>query len=171
MPRPTFALTPRRTCLALSLAALALFAQADTLTGRVVAVADGDTVTVLDEHKTQHRIRLQGIDAPEKAQPFGERSRQHPAQRVFGQTVEVEHQKKDRYGRIVGKILLNQQDINLEMVQVGLAWHYKQYQSEQSAQDRIDYASAEEAARQQSIGLWQDADPIPPWTFRRPRSR
>ena len=84
MSSPTFTLTPRSTWLALSLAALALFAQADTLTGRVVAVADGDTVTVLDEHRTQHRIRLQGIDAPEKAQPFGERSRQHLAQRVFG---------------------------------------------------------------------------------------
>jgi endonuclease YncB( thermonuclease family) len=77
---------------------------ADTLTGRVVNVADGDTVTVLDANHQQHKIRLQGIDAPEKAQPFGQRSKESLSAMVFNKDVRVEWEKRDKYKRIVGKV-------------------------------------------------------------------
>ena len=83
---------------------------ADTITGRVVGVADGDTVTVLDADKVQHKIRLAGIDAPEKAQAFGTRSKQNLSDLVFGKDVRVDWDKRDRYGRIVGKVWVQPSD-------------------------------------------------------------
>jgi endonuclease YncB( thermonuclease family) len=94
---------------------------ADTLTGRVVKVADGDTVTVLDADNTQHRIRLQGIDAPERGQPYGKKSGQYLSEAVAGQHVTVEYSKIDRFERLVGKVLLGGQDMNVRQVQAGLA--------------------------------------------------
>jgi endonuclease YncB( thermonuclease family) len=138
----------------------------ETLQGKVVGVSDGDTITVLDSSKTQHKIRLAGIDAPEKAQAFGERSKQHLSDLVFGKTVTVDWNKTDRYGRTIGKVVVNGQDANLRQVQAGLAWHYKQYEKEQSASDRSSYAQAEVDARTRRIGLWRDAAQIPPWDFR-----
>lgn len=146
---------------------LALVCKADTFTGQVVGVADGDTLTVLSSAKVQQRIRLAGIDAPEGAQPFGQRSKQQLSDLVYGKTVEVIPLKKDQYGRIVGKILINGIDVNLELVLTGLAWHYKEYQREQSLEDRRLYAQAEQVARKRNLGLWGAADPIPPWEFRR----
>jgi len=135
----------------------------------VVRVSDGDTVTLLDGLRAQHRIRLAGIDAPEKAQPFGDASKRHLSDMVFGESVSVEYEKQDRYGRIVGKILKDGHDASLEQIRVGLAWHYKQYQREQSREDRSAYAEVEREAQQAHAGLWQDAAPIPPWTWRRER--
>lgn len=139
------------------------------LIGEVVAVADGDTVTVLDSDKQQHRIRLAGIDAPEKRQAFGNRSRQALASMVFRQHVTVDYQKTDRYGRLIGKVFANQVDINLKILRIGLAWHYKDYQGEQSVEDRAAYSEAESTARNDGVGLWQDQNPMPPWEFRRQR--
>ena len=144
--------------------------QAATLQGKVVNVADGDTLTVLDDQKTQHKIRLQGIDAPEKSQPFGQKSKQSLNQMVHSQIVTVEFQKKDKYGRTVGKVLLNGTDVCLEQIKLGMAWHYKQYQSEQPKEDRDTYAQAELTARTQAVGLWKDKSPTPPWEFRRQRN-
>ena len=144
--------------------------QAATLQGKVVNVADGDTLTVLDDQKTQHKIRLQGIDAPEKSQPFGQKSKQSLNQMVHSQIVTVEFQKKDKYGRTVGKVLLNGTDVCLEQIKLGMAWHYKQYQSEQPKEDRDIYAQAELTARTQAVGLWKDKSPTPPWEFRRQRN-
>lgn len=135
--------------------------------GRVVAVADGDTVTVLDAYKQQHRIRLVGIDAPESRQAYGQQSTRQLADWVFGKEVRVQHEKTDRYRRVLGVIWLDGQDMNLAMVQVGMAWHYKQYQRDQAPADRQRYAQAEVAARQQRLGLWADAHPTAPWDFRR----
>ncbi len=140
---------------------------AATLQGKVINVADGDTITVLDDNKTKHKIRLQGIDAPEKAQPYGQKSKQSLNQWVHGQTVTVDFQKKDKYGRTVGKVLLNGTDICLAQIKSGMAWHYKQYQSEQTKEERDTYAQAEQEAKAQAIGLWKDKNPIPPWEFRR----
>lgn len=140
---------------------------AASLQGKVVGVADGDTVTVLDEQNTQHKIRLQGIDAPEKAQAFGQKSKQSLNQLVHSKQVVVEFDKKDKYGRIVGKVLLNGADVCLEQIQLGMAWHYKQYASEQPKDDREIYAQAELQARAKSVGLWKDKQPTPPWEFRR----
>ena len=147
---------------------LSLPAMAETLKGRIVGVSDGDTVTLLDAQHQQHKIRLAGIDAPEKNQAFGHRSKEYLSHLVFDQLVVVDTAKSDRYGRQVGTIRVNGKDANLEQVRAGMAWHYKQYQNEQSPADRALYSEAEEQARQQRIGLWaDDSAPIPPWEFRR----
>lgn len=159
-----------RWVLLLSLSLLAhQAAHSDTLYGSVVGLSDGDTITVLDTSKAQHRIRLAGIDAPEKKQPFGDRSRQSLASLVFGKNVQVEYSKTDRYGRIVGKVLVNDVDASLEQVKRGLAWHYKVYEREQNPADRVLYAQAELDARRAHQGLWADPSPIPPWDFRKSR--
>jgi endonuclease YncB( thermonuclease family) len=98
---------------------------APTLTGRVVRVTDGDTIVVLDSSDTQHKIRLTGIDAPERKQAFGTKSKEHLSDSVAGRFVVVDYDKRDRYERILGKVLLNGEDMNLEQVRAGLAWHYK----------------------------------------------
>lgn len=144
--------------------------QAATLQGKVVSVADGDTLTVLDDKKNQHKIRLHGIDAPENAQAFGQKSKQSLNHLVHSKMVTVEFEKKDKYGRTVGKVLLNGTDVCLEQIKLGMAWHYKQYQSEQSKEDRDTYAQAEQTARAQVVGLWKDKSPTPPWEFRRQRN-
>lgn len=99
---------------------LGFFCQAGTIEGRVVGVTDGDTVTVLDAEKLQHKIRLSGIDAPEKMQPFGQRSKESLSDLVFDKIVMVDTDKKDRYGREVGKILVNGVDANLVQVTRGV---------------------------------------------------
>ena len=155
------------TLLRCSVLLLALQAQADNLVGKVVHVADGDTLTVLDDAKTQHKIRLAGIDAPESKQAFGQVSKHSLADQVAGQVVAVEWDKVDRYGRKVGKVILGSQDANLRQIQLGLAWHYKAYAQEQSPADRKAYAEAELVAKAAKLGLWKDAAPEPPWEFRR----
>jgi endonuclease YncB( thermonuclease family) len=147
-------------CIAMSL-------NAATLQGKVVSVADGDTITVLDSQKTQHKIRLQGIDAPERAQAFGNKSKQSLHEMVHGKQVTVDYQKKDKYGRVVGKILLNNTDVCLEQLKRGMAWHYKQYANEQPKEDQETYSLAEQQAKTEFKGLWKDKQPVPPWEFRK----
>jgi endonuclease YncB( thermonuclease family) len=147
-------------CIAMSL-------NAATLQGKVVSVADGDTITILDSQKTQHKIRLQGIDAPERAQAFGNKSKQSLHEMVHGKQVTVDSQKKDKYGRVVGKILLNNTDVCLEQLKRGMAWHYKQYANEQPKEDRETYSLAEQQAKTEFKGLWRDKQPVPPWEFRK----
>ena len=129
---------------------------------KVVKVTDGDTVNVLDQTKTQHKIRLGGIDAPERSQDFGRKSTENLAGYVAGKYIEVEYSKRDRYGRIVGKLVKDGRDINLLQVKDGFAWHYKQYQNDQSASDRALYSAAEIEARGKATGLWS-APATPPW--------
>ena len=154
-------------CLATLLLFVAGNLNASILQGKVVHVADGDTITVLDANNTQHKIRLQGIDAPEKAQAFGQRSKQSLHQLVHSKQVSVEFQKKDKYGRTVGKVVFNGLDVCLEQIKLGMAWHYKQYESEQTKEDRETYAHAELAAQALALGLWKDKSTIPPWEYRR----
>ena len=144
-------------------------AVADTLQGRVVRVIDGDTVVVLDAGKEQHRVRLAGIDAPERKQPFGQKSKQYLAFQIAGQDVVVDWHKHDRYHRIVGKIIHDGQDVDLGMVRAGLAWWYRKYAHEQSPADRVLYEDAENKARAQRRGLWVDPHPVPPWQWRHRR--
>ena len=146
---------------------LATSAHAATITGTVVSVADGDTVTVLDATKTQHKIRLTGIDAPEKMQSFGRRSKSSLSDMVYLKQVTVETDKKDRYGRNLGTVLINGKDANLMQIERGFAWHYKAYERDQTSVDRKAYADAENAARASRIGLWAVAGAVPPWEFRR----
>lgn len=158
-----------RLATATALLHLAIAAHSAELVGRVVSVSDGDTVTILTPSKEQHRVRLAGIDAPESRQAFGQRSKQALSDIAYRQTVVVEWDKRDRYGRIIGKVLVGGVDANLEQIRRGMAWHYKQYAREQSAEDRLRYAKAEDLARDERIGLWRDKDPVPPWDFRRVR--
>lgn len=146
------------------------------LYGTVIKVADGDTVTVLDSAYVRHRVRLAGIDAPEKHQAFGMRARNHLESQVLGKEVIVVWNKHDRYGRIIGKVLTGKctggvcpqtRDAGLDQLHAGLAWHYKQYQRDQTTGERESYAAAEKTARAKHEGLWQDASPLPPWDYRR----
>jgi len=141
-------------------------AHAETLTGYVVDIADGDTITVLDADHLQHKIRLSGIDAPEKAQPFGERSKQNLAGMVFNKTVTVEWSKRDRYVRKVGKVMVGGVDTNLAQVRAGMAWWYEAYRKEQSPAGQRLYQDAEQQARALRVGLWRDPVPVAPWDWR-----
>lgn len=134
--------------------------------GKVVTVSDGDTITVLDKENRQHKIRFQGIDAPESKQAFGQASKENLAGMIFGKEVKVVWSKTDKYGRTVGKVLLDGRDINIEQIKAGFAWHYKTYAREQPAEDRVTYAAAETEARTARRGLWQDPNPTPPGEWR-----
>jgi endonuclease YncB( thermonuclease family) len=120
------------------------------ITGKVVAIADGDTLTVLDDSKVQHKIRLAGIDAPESKQPFGAKSRENLAGKVFGKVVRVDVIDVDRYRRQVGRIYLGDRFVNLEMVRDGFAWRYPQYDKPG------EFTAAECEAREKRRGLWAD---------------
>jgi endonuclease YncB( thermonuclease family) len=140
---------------------------AQTMTARVVGVTDGDTITVLAPGNVQYRIRLAGIDAPEHNQAFGTRSKQNLSRLVFAKTVTLDCGKEESYGRLVCKVLLpSGEDADLDQVKAGMAWHYKQFEQEQSLGDREAYAAAEDAAREAHRGLWADAHPNPAWDFR-----
>lgn len=138
-----------------------------TLNGKVVSVADGDTITVLDGSNGQHKVRLSGIDAPEKKQPFGNVSKKSLSDLVFNRQVDVEWHKEDRYGRKVGKVLIRDLDVNLEQVKRGMAWFYRKYKGELVQEDRVNYVQAQQEAEANKIGLWIDENPIPPWDFRK----
>ena len=158
--------------MAFFLASVALGVQAadwQVLTGRVVGVLDGDTIDVLTSEKRVERIRLMGIDAPEKRQAFGQKSKAHLSDLVFGSVVAVQWQHRDRNQRVIGKVLYSGHDVNLAMIQAGLAWWYVQFQREQTVADRGLYELSEKAARKKNIGLWADKRPTPPWEFRHPR--
>lgn len=136
--------------------------------GRVVGVSDGDTVKVLDAAHQLHTVRLMGIDAPEKVQPYGQRAKQSLSEMVFQRQVTVAWEKKDKYGRTIGKISASDgADICLEQINRGMAWHYKQYKSEQPIEEQESYSRAEIEARKNKVGLWQDLEPVPPWEWRR----
>ena len=135
--------------------------QATVVEGRVVAIADGDTLTVLDVHKQQHKIRLAEIDAPEKGQDFGQRSRQNLSDLCFHKHARVRVVDVDRYQRIVGRVECDGKDANLAQVIAGLAWVYEGY-----AKD-VDLKKAQETARLNKVGLWSQPNPTPPWEFRK----
>jgi endonuclease YncB( thermonuclease family) len=131
----------------------------------------GPSITVLDDTKTQHKIRFAGIDAPEKGQPYGERSKQSLSGLVLQKRVELRCHKKDRYDREVCVVYENLRDVGLEQLRSGMAWHYKEYQHEQSTHDRLVYRDEEESAKARRVGLWKDAAPVPPWEWRRARGK
>ena len=137
------------------------------LQGKVIRVTDGDSITVLDNEKAQHKIRMAGIDAPERRQPYGKAARQYLAKLVFKKQVCVGWYKRDKYQRLVGIVRIGSEDINLKLISAGLAWHYKQYQNEQSNSDRVRYADVQQAAESTNSGLWRDSSPVPPWLWRR----
>ena len=130
------------------------------LSGQVVKISDGDTITILTQEKQQVKVRLYGIDAPEKKQPYGQKSKQFLSNLIAGRSVEIQEKGKDRYKRVLGIVYLDGRDINEQMVLNGYAWAYVKY-------SKI-YAKQELKARSQNLGLWRDK-PIPPWEWRKLR--
>jgi endonuclease YncB( thermonuclease family) len=141
--------------------------QPQTIIGKVVGVSDGDTITVLDADKRQHKIRLDGIDAPKSHQDFGSRAKQSLSDLVFGKTVTVTRRKYDRYGRMLGTVTLDGKDINQEQINRGMAWFNWPYETEYPANVHEVYRLTETLAREKKRGLWADASPVPPWDYRR----
>jgi endonuclease YncB( thermonuclease family) len=141
------------------------------LEGTVVKIADGDTITVLDSDKVQHRVRIAGIDAPEKNQPFGNASGKRLGELVARKEVRVEFNKHDSYSRIVEKVWVKPPDrptcgktldMGLAQVTTGMAWWYRKYANKHSTEDQGRYEFAEQEARAKKTRLWQDKNPKPP---------
>ena len=130
-------------------------------TWRVVGVTDGDSITCLTGDKQQVKIRLNAIDAPERGQPFANKSKQALSDMVFGKAVEVEDLGADKYKRMTGRVAVDGVDVNHEMVAKGMAWHYVKYD------DSRDLREAEKSARAAKLGLWADPHALPPWEWRR----
>jgi len=132
-----------------------------TITGRVVGVHDGDSITLLTDAKQQIKVRLDGIDAPELSQPHGQKAKVTLSGMVMSRQVTLEDKGTDRYKRTLGVVKVNSQNVNLEMVRLGYAWHYLKYNKDKALAD------AEKEARKGKRGLWADPSPVPPWDWRR----
>ena len=146
----------------------------------VVAVADGDSLTVRDSNGVSHDVRVAGIDAPEHGQPYGQQAKSSLTRMALGAEARMEWTERDGYGRFVAKVWVvpadrpcqtascpRTLDVGLAQVISGLAWHYKKYERDQSVQDRYRYADAETEARARGLGLWKDPAATPPWDWRR----
>jgi endonuclease YncB( thermonuclease family) len=156
----------RRTLTALLIAASASAHAGTIITGRVVRVSDGDTLTLLDAEQRQHVVRLDGIDAPEKGQPFGHASKRHLSDLAFDRDSFAKCHKTDRYRRNVCRVIVDDVDLGLEQLRAGLAWVFSRYAHELPAQLRAEYIEAERAARDEQRGLWSETEPISPWEWR-----
>lgn len=128
--------------------------------GKSINVDDGDTFTFLSKQKVAYRIRLDGIDAPEKGMPYAKKAKEYLAALLLNQEIELRVVSADRYGRYVGKVYCNGAEISLLMLRAGYAWHYGKYNRDAA------FSEAERSARGQRNGLWQDKNPIAPWTVR-----
>lgn len=142
--------------------ALAILGSASSpYSAKVIGVADGDTLTVLRDDRTQVRIRLWGVDAPESGQDWGDRSRRRLVETIIGKTVRVEPVETDRYGRTVARIRLGDVDVGTSQVRDGMAWWYRRY-----APADTELARAESESRKASRGLWSSSNPVAPWDWR-----
>ncbi|HNY17677.1 MAG TPA: thermonuclease family protein [Treponemataceae bacterium] len=133
-----------------------------TLEGTVVSVTDGDTVVVLSGNE-QCKIRLNGIDCPEHNQAYGQKAKEYTASLIAGKAVSVTVTDRDRYGRFIGEIVLDGASVNASIVEAGYAWQYREYSKD------ANLARLEREAREAKRGLWQDANPVAPWDFRKGR--
>jgi endonuclease YncB( thermonuclease family) len=139
-----------------------LLVYADQFTGKVVGILDGDTISVLRAGKAV-KVRLHGVDTPEKAQAFGTQAQKLTGDLAFQQTVTVVIRDTDRYGRVVGEVLLpDGRSLNQELVKAGMAWWYRPYDPNDTT-----LAQLEAEARTAKLGLWADAHPVPPWEWRK----
>ena len=159
-----------RTILLVFLYMISASAYADII-GIVQKVVDGDTIHLTDDNGKLHKVRLLGIDAPEMDQSFGFESREMLVNLVEGERVIIDSRKKDRYKRILGKIYLDDMDVNLTMISKGLAWHYKRYRKDQLKRDIPIYSEAEQTAKDNAIGLWSDTALIAPRERRQNKRR
>jgi len=137
---------------------------AQNLWGKVVSIADGDTVTILDSDKRQHKIRLYGIDTPEKGQAFGKAAKKYTSRLVARKNVQVISYDTDRYGRTVGVVLVDGKNVNQNLIGAGLAWQYRKYCK---ASFCDDWLQLEKKAKTSKVGLWTEANPVQPWEWRK----
>ncbi|MDR1659822.1 MAG: thermonuclease family protein [Desulfovibrio sp.] len=156
-------------CLSLFIAiTTAAHAASPSYQARVVSIQDGDSITLLDAGKRQVKIRLYGIDCPEKGQPYGNRARQATADAVMGKTVNVHPMDTDRYGRTVALVAApGRESLNSWLVKSGLAWVYPQFCKRADVCDRL--RELERAAKASKAGLWADKEPVAPWVWRKGR--
>jgi endonuclease YncB( thermonuclease family) len=150
----------RVSALALLALVFVLNVSAKTIKGKVVSVYDGDTFTLLDDAKKEHKVRLNGIDCPEMNQDYGETARKFTHLKILLKFVTVEYSDKDKYGRILGDVVVDSVNLAEELIKNGLAWHYKKYNNSQ----RLD--SLENYARKERINIWSVDNPVAPWDFR-----
>ena len=142
-------------------AAFPLTPSVSQFSGKVVSVLDGDTIEVLYNRRAR-RIRLNGIDAPEKGQAFGQKAKQFVSEQVFGREVTVRTFGLDKYGRTIGDVFLpDSRMLNEELVREGLAWWYREY-----APGNVTLEKLEAEAREAKRNLWSHKKPVPPWVYR-----
>jgi endonuclease YncB( thermonuclease family) len=135
--------------------------------GRITGVVDGDTINVLVLGRQQVRVRIAFIDAPEKGQAFGQRAKVVMSGLVFGKDVKLRPHTVDRYGHLVARVIIDNQDAGLELLKQGLCWVYEKYVAEAPPEIQTSYWAAQAAAQSGKVGLWQDAVPVPPWEWRK----
>lgn len=123
-------------------------------------------MVVRDTRGRELRVRLEGVDAPERSQPFANQSRNSLRALTSGGVLRIEPRRTDSYGRTVAKVFVGEKDLGLEQIRRGLAWHYRFYAKDQAPADRFAYERAEGEARRTGLGLWQQKNPVPPWRFR-----
>jgi endonuclease YncB( thermonuclease family) len=166
-------LCAQRVVMAATLLLVSALAAAESFSGKVVNVSDGDTITVLDSENKRIRVRINGIDAPEKGrkpvpgQPYADKSRQHMLDLAKGKAALVTWHKQDRYGRFIGRVDVDGVDVGLEQLRAGLAWVYREYLGEVAPADRPTYLAAERQAQEARAGLWGEGKPVPPWEWRK----
>lgn len=137
------------------------FTLSNSFTGKVIKITDGDTIVVLTEDNEQIKIRLEGIDCPESSQDFGTKAKQATSDICFGKQVKIIKSGEGRYGRTLGYVMVGDVNVNEELLRLGMAWHYKQYNKDP------ELTELEQEARTNKVGLWSQANPIAPWEFRR----
>ena len=133
----------------------------DTIQGKVISIADGDTFTLLLDNKTTIKVRLISIDCPERKQPYSAVATRFLSDHIFGNRVKVVVDSKDRYGRSLGWVYYDDKNLNKELLKAGLAWHYRRYSKDEELQ------TLEDQARAEKVGLWKEKIPIPPWDWMR----
>jgi endonuclease YncB( thermonuclease family) len=136
----------------------------EIIEGKVIGIVDGDTFDLLDDSNKTYRIRMEGIDAPEKGMPFYQVSKKHLGSLCFGQRVALQITQTESGNRKIGFTYLSSgNELSHEMIRAGLAWHFVKYNSDR------DLAALEEEARKERMGLWKDPNPLPPWEIRKIR--
>ena len=146
--------------------------KSDKIIVEIVRISDGDTVTAYFPNEgIQKKIRLATIDAPEFNQPFGKKSKKSLSELVYKKQATVLSNGKDKYGRIVAELIVDDININVEQIKRGFAWHYKFHAKSQMYEKRLLYSQAEKSAKEKRLGLWKMDDPTPPWVYRRHRKK
>jgi endonuclease YncB( thermonuclease family) len=158
-------LTRNQVLIAIALTLMSTAASADSLTGRVVNIADGDTLTLL-VGRQPYKIQIAAIDAPERYQAWGDQSRTNLSRLTLNRTAVANCSRLERWDHQACQVTVNGIDIGLQQIKEGMAWWIRQDAHAQSAEDQSAYESAELMAKMRRLGLWGATNPVPPWEFR-----